>query len=294
MHVLQFRLKKALPRVWEDIFGTWFENHNINKDCTSTNNKGDILNTLFCFNDASIKYNSSYLPSAIEYLTYECLADNGITTLYDVLKYYSCIITVPRILPSNVHNYVTDKRNRLSESWMEIIHREEGLNNYSIPPHWVECCRTGNFSAKLFYRWLIRNKYCVNDRALVSWRIDLDITGIREKWESICKRYMVIKNPSQQDLARSFLQRAYYTNIQLSTFMPISDKCTFCKQDTETWIHLFWECPVVQLIWERVIHLLEEYLVIEGITQEHCMLSNHETDVIVIITTVVKLTVVGQ
>jgi len=53
-----------------------------------------------------------------------------------------------------------------------------------------------------------------------------------------------------------FLHRRLSTNDFLYKIgLGDNDKCTFCKRETETLFHLFWNCESTQLLWNHVLWL---------------------------------------
>ena len=57
------------------------------------------------------------------------------------------------------------------------------------------------------------------------------------------------------------LHGVMYTNEQLLKFGFVADDlCTFCKQSTETYSHLFWNCTKIQSLWQEII---DEYNLFE-------------------------------
>ena len=49
-----------------------------------------------------------------------------------------------------------------------------------------------------------------------------------------------------------FNSRSYWLNNIMSKFGPYSNKCTFCKNDIESYSHIFWHCTYMQNIWSYV------------------------------------------
>jgi len=41
--------------------------------------------------------------------------------------------------------------------------------------------------------------------------------------------------------------------------ISIRDTCTFCEQNTESLIHLFWDCKFVQTFWQNIQHWLIQH-----------------------------------
>ena len=51
-----------------------------------------------------------------------------------------------------------------------------------------------------------------------------------------------------------FLQRRLSTNNFLTKLIGLvdSEKCTFCQEETEKLVYLFWECPKIQFFWINI------------------------------------------
>ena len=55
-----------------------------------------------------------------------------------------------------------------------------------------------------------------------------------------------------------FLHRCLSTNDFLyKTGLSDKEKCTFCKRETETLFHLFWNCESTQLLWNNLVLWLQ-------------------------------------
>ena len=53
------------------------------------------------------------------------------------------------------------------------------------------------------------------------------------------------------------LQRGLVTNIQLQKWgIKDSKLCSFCKQDTETILHLLYYCPIVKELWDDLVQMI--------------------------------------
>ena len=64
-----------------------------------------------------------------------------------------------------------------------------------------------------------------------------------------------------QSFHYKFINRAIFTNSRLYEFKAVqSPLCTPCNQEEETYIHLFWECPLVQDLWCRIIKWCKYYI----------------------------------
>ena len=50
-----------------------------------------------------------------------------------------------------------------------------------------------------------------------------------------------------------FLHRKLATNcFLLKTGVESNDQCSFCKESSETILHLFWKCPLVKFFWNEI------------------------------------------
>ena len=68
---------------------------------------------------------------------------------------------------------------------------------------------------------------------------------------TVCKAFLNLKTVSSETFIRSFqfkfLDDIIYTNVRLAKigYVP-KDTCTFCDVDSETVLHLFYECPLLK------------------------------------------------
>ena len=55
------------------------------------------------------------------------------------------------------------------------------------------------------------------------------------------------------------------TNVNVAKWdSNVSESCTFCEQEKETLIHLFWKCPCEQRIWTALNKWLNHYCNIQA------------------------------
>ena len=87
-----------------------------------------------------------------------------------------------------------------------------------------------------------------------NWEAILKVTGVEQKWSSVVKQVRVIPNIKLRTFAIRFFNMAYVTNTRLSHFgRNITDSCTFCKQERETFLHRYWDCQIVNKLWKQII-----------------------------------------
>ena len=165
----------------------------------------------------------------------------------------------------------------------------ETAQAHLVKLHQTDLCLLDSVSVKDNYNWLVAKKYQFPERVVKYWTLDLNKNDMQENWERLCKKLSVIQQPNFQDFQRSFLLRAYYTNIQLSLFTQKSSNCSFCNCEKETWCHLFWSCPKVARLWDRIKDLAQQYIDPDTVLDmSGCLLSDFPIDVLILITAVTK------
>ena len=101
---------------------------------------------------------------------------------------------------------------------------------------------------------------------------------------------MRIRNPTLQDFARSFLHRSYHLNPVIAKYRSeVSELCTFCKRAKETITHVYWDCPIVKPLWDRVQMFIYENISEDcQCTQAQCLLSDFDCSLLVLLAVIVK------
>ena len=98
----------------------------------------------------------------------------------------------------------------------------------------------------------ILNEETVNITAKsIKWEKDLECEIDLIKALKNVRRTTII--PKYRSFMYRLLQRAVVTNIHLKHWkIKDSDLCSFCGEKRETYLHLFWECQVVQNLWKEI------------------------------------------
>ena len=114
--------------------------------------------------------------------------------------------------------------------------------------------------SQIVYCSLISNKELVKTR-MQKWKAELcqDI-----EYEIFLRCFVDIHFVTNVPKYRSFqyrlLMRIIVTNIDLYKWkLKDTDKCTFCKQESESYLHLFIYCEKVQPFWVDVEELMKQY-----------------------------------
>ena len=117
---------------------------------------------------------------------------------------------------------------------------------------------------------------CKEAYQLIIKRITSTPTKSQRKWITDCENYQssiewdksyilpffCTKETKLQTFQFKLLHRRIATNNFLYKIgVSLTDSCTFCERDTETLIHLFWECEFVQKFWQNVQYWLIQHQV---------------------------------
>lgn len=184
-----------------------------------------------CFEKGIIFIKDILDPRTHEFLTFEAfVAKYGKTITF--VEYLGLVSSIPRIMKQTL-------RQNLS-----------GENSFVYK---YDMYLEKNWDSRFFYTKSIEKKNI--------------IPILAEKWgnmlqtqvddETICKIFENIKFITLSTKLRGFMYRlihfAILTNTKLSEWKVVeSDLCTFCNTEPETYIHLFWECPVAKQLWNQV------------------------------------------
>ena len=185
-------------------------------------------------------------------------------------------------------------------SWLQIIH--------SIPKTWKLSIASDNGNAKnlVFYdHHLSRNCqiYCLTKltcRELYSLIIksetqkptsqgyfEKEFEGFSFEWKNI---YLLPRKVTIDSSLRNFqykiLNNVLFLNKMLQKFGIVnSSVCSFCKQEDETILHLYYHCNVTKDLWSKLKNLVSRSLAIPDITPQSAIFGFHDihnTDFIII------------
>ena len=122
-----------------------------------------------------------------------------------------------------------------------------------------------NFSQKV-YRSLSDDILLVHHKYL-KWRQELGPQyqdGLVDFGRSHRDIFKVTNVAKYRSFHYRLIQRALVTNVLLFKWgLAQSSDCYFCNQYVETIIHLFWECPTIQDMWQEMRVFLEQYFKVE-------------------------------
>ena len=115
-------------------------------------------------------------------------------------------------------------------------------------------------NVKAIYRYLIQKTTKLPLEQQAKWSSELKDQNLQ--WNSV---YRSVYSSTIETKLRSFQikldLRSIVTNVALHGFC-ISDtnKCSFCKIEPETLLHLFFECRIIQVIWNDVMDWISSKL----------------------------------
>ena len=91
--------------------------------------------------------------------------------------------------------------------------------------------------------------------SLTYWEKELNVKLSFEQveWDKIFIKCFKITNATKlRNFHYKIINKVLITNSQLSRYMDISSKCTLCKKEEETMLHLLFECEKVQQLWKNL------------------------------------------
>ncbi len=238
-------VKSIMPKenFWQNVLIAWCKfNFSKKLELNSILNSIIWLNSEIQINKTPILYKRCFkkgvvfIKDIVDYRTGEFLTFEALNTKYGktitFVEYHGILSAIP-------------------QSMKQVLQQNQQNNN--LPVHNYDVFVMKNWDTRFFYTKSIENKNIIPILA-EKWQ-DLLQTAIDD--EIICKVLQNIKFITLSTKLRSFLYRlvhfAILTNTKLSEWKIVnSELCTFCNTEPETYIHLFWECPVAKQLWSQI------------------------------------------
>ena len=134
-----------------------------------------------------------------------------------------------------------------------------------LPRHWLLLDPSKVDIQQTLYRGTMQQKWTVKaiyshlrDRdssrlptAMAKWNEEIGMVGGPE-WLKACEQIHSIRDIRLWSFHLLFLNRGYTLNVQRTHFALVSPLCRLCNGERETYAHLFWACPSIQLIIDTV------------------------------------------
>lgn len=169
---------------------------------------------------------------------------------------------------------------------------KDKLRNHNTITHLVEndltlrLLTTRGSVSKLIYQQVSNRSIEFPEGIVGKWNCILESELIQADWNKIFRGiYKVTISTNLRAFQFKLLHRILATKRRLFIWkINESEACTFCQQQPETDVHLFWECSVVKLFWEKIwkwfynmtgitVHL-NKLNVILGLDMEHLLTLN--------------------
>ena len=93
-----------------------------------------------------------------------------------------------------------------------------------------------------------------------------------------------------QDFHLLFIGRAYHLNEKITKYRPdTTPLCTFCSEETETYVHLFYKCKMVRPVWDKFQNfIVRNFDDGELFSLKNCLLSTFDNAVVSLMSIVLK------
>lgn len=134
-----------------------------------------------------------------------------------------------------------------------------GDNETMLTESWFDIALKGHKISKDLYWFIISRNAPVTQGSMLLWSQDFNKNIQSKEWSGICCCPWKITLCSKLRLFQyKIVQRCLVTNVHLFYYkVKESKNCTFCKSQTETIMHLFWDCPNVCKFWEDILKMLK-------------------------------------
>ena len=269
-----YKPDKKFPCFWEKLFDKWFRDTYVKLDTEWAEGmkvKGVIGNT-------ALGMHSKYIEWVQDF--YDWLKLIGVFTFEEVREVWQMFTVQERTY------FMSHFSKRIRIIIMQYFNRDDSpaiddLKTLIFKP---------TCSTKCIYKTLVVKNYMKPIKVISKWERDLQV-GVEDYWNFLCTRYSLIYATNLRVFHILFLHQAFCLNPVLAKFIPnISELCSFCHNEVETYIHLFWECPVSKALWSIVIEFCEEYIctVNDVLNCENCMLNNFKNPLLALIITSFK------
>ena len=117
-------------------------------------------------------------------------------------------------------------------------------------------------TASTFYKNIMEMQSVKTENLRLIWQRDLGCEISEEKWSNIVSKVgWATRDIKSKFIHYKIIHRFYYTPMKLFRMGLVEDKrCWKCKGDDGTFLHAFWECPVVLPFWKEVLRKLGHWL----------------------------------
>ena len=151
-------------------------------------------------------------------------------------------------------------------SWRnQIQNRTDNINEYDNLVHISSLLNKPKVCSYIY--WTLVNKSVqINEKNIIRWSEILNIDVDIPDWNNIyCIPYYATIDTKLRTFQYKLLRRVLVTNIHLKLYgIKTYEECDFCKQEKETYEHLFVQCIYVRKLWDQLIKWLEPEITISN------------------------------
>ena len=190
----------------------------------------------------------------------ELVAETGVNL--EVLYYLGIIAVVPNRWKHEIKNY----------QFCNEIDRETKLNV-------LKQIKLEKSVSKYIYWQLLQKKNPKSGANRLIWQNDLNKTITERRWNDLYSNFRrIVKSTKLQFFQYRILSKTLTTNIHRFRWKKVTNnKCTFCKNEAETVIHMLWECEYVQKLWCNLRKKCNYFLGVDvNFTAEIIILNDYE------------------
>ena len=104
-----------------------------------------------------------------------------------------------------------------------------------------------------------------NDACKIKWEKELNKEIHDTIWNGLYKQlYILTASTKLRYFQIRLINRTLITNIQLYKWNLRTDEmCTFCKKESETYVHMFINCKIIKRLWSALQKWLDYYCFIK-------------------------------
>lgn len=114
-------------------------------------------------------------------------------------------------------------------------------------------------TASMYYKKLLGDQGAICEGLRLSWQKDLNINIMQDMWENVVSNVgWATRDARSKFIHYKIIHRFYFTPSRLFKMGLLQkNTCWKCNGDIGTYIHVFWECPLVAPFWTEVVKYLE-------------------------------------
>ena len=146
----------------------------------------------------------------------------------------------------------------IPREWKNFFKTQEPTEYMPIVPSCYDKVKNHANITKVVYSRLIVDNDVLNNKKN-KWETELNVIWSNNEFVKKIRRNMFLTNvPKLRSFQYRIMQRAIVTNVLLKKWNIIdTDTCTFCHQYTESVRHMFYECSIVQTLWNDIWEIVE-------------------------------------